>query len=112
LKKLAVFHIEFRNNIKLGPISLEDADILLSRPRVNDADKSQPQIATGLRQTDAEVSGTGFDDYSLWSNYSCFSRLFENIQRRSVFCAAARIESFQFGKKAKSALPKHSIQPD
>jgi hypothetical protein len=112
LKKLPALQIEFRNNIYLSPISLEDANILLSRPRVNDADKSQPQIATGLRQTDAQVSGAGFDDYSLRSNYSCFNRLFENIQRRSVFCAAAWIESFQFGEKAKSALPEHSAQPD
>src|SRR6184192_1565426 len=94
--------------IDLCPVRFEDADILRGGFRVHHADESQSQIAAGLRQADPQVPGTGLNHHGPGPDGAGSHCLLENMQRRPVFCAPTRIESFQLGEEAEWAVWEHA----
>jgi hypothetical protein len=95
----------------LGAVGLEDRDVLLRRLGVHHADQPEPENGAGLGEADAHVARAGLDDHRVRPDLAAAHRLLEDLDRRPVLDAAARVERLQLAIELERKIGIDPLEP-
>src|SRR6185503_20584636 len=97
------------NEIDFRSVSSQQSQVLSGCFHVDDTDEPEAVIGARLGQAHAHVAGARFNDDRTGFEQAGAHRVLDDVCGGAIFHAAARVESFEFGKHLEvQALGKFS----
>jgi len=110
LQILAGYLVRLLDHINLRSVSLQQANVLQSGFRIDDADKAQAVIHARLREADSPVAGARFDHDCVRLNCTTVNGVTNDAECRPVFRAAAEIQALQLCVELEARVRNHARQ--